>query len=286
MSNSRRSILFWLFMSLVGIVIAAYVLFPIFWLVLASFKSSAELTRLPITFWPQEPTLAAYTDLFSSGTQSSQLLDWKRLIANSFLVTVSSTAIVLFFGTMAGYAFSRMTFPGRDLILGGLLISRMFQGAALLLPTYRLMNAIGLQDSLLGLTLLYSAFGLPFATWIIASGLREIPFELEESAMMDGASRLQSMVKIVLPLSTPALITAAMWHFVGAWSEFAFASILIESADKKTVTVGLASFVDYFTLDFNRVGAAATLVALPIMLIFIFGQRYFTRGLLQGAVKG
>lgn len=155
-----------------------------------------------------------------------------------------------------------------------------------MLPTYRLMNSLGLQDSLLGLILLYSAFGLPFATWIIASSLREIPVELEESAMMDGASRLQAMVMVVLPLATPALITAAMWHFVGAWSEFAFASILLESSANKTVTIGLASFVELFTLEFQKVGAAATLVAMPIMVVFFFGQRYFTRGLLAGAVKG
>lgn len=148
------------------------------------------------------------------------------------------------------------------------------------------MNSVGLNDSLFGLICLYSAFGLPFATWIIASGLREIPMELEEAAMMDGASRLQSMVIVVLPLAVPALLTAAMWHFVGAWSEFAFASILLETNENKTVTIGLANFVEYFSLQFNLVGAAASVVALPILLIFFFGQRYFTRGLLQGAVKG
>lgn len=273
-------------MTLIGLVIAIYVLFPIFWLVLASFKPDAEMSQLPISFWPVNPTLEAYTDLFTSGTQSSQLLNWPTLITNSFIIAVSSTILVVVLATFAGYAFSRLKFPGRDLILGGLLISRMFQGAALLLPTYRLMNTLGLQDSLIGLILLYSAFGLPFATWIIASSLREIPVELEESAMIDGASRLQSMFRIVLPLATPALITAAMWHFVGAWSEFAFASILLESTANKTVTIGLASFVELFSLEFNSVGAAASLVALPIMIIFFFGQRYFTKGLLQGAVKG
>lgn len=285
MNESPRT-LYWVFLSLIGLVIAIYILFPVFWLFLASFKTQAELAALPISFWPQTPTLDAYTALFSPTHQKGQLLDWPQVIRNSFFVAITSTILVVFFGTLAGYAFARLRFPGRDLILGGLLISRMFQGAALLLPTYRLMNMIGLQDSLVGLVLLYSAFGLPFATWIIASSLREIPRELEESAMMDGASRLQSMVLVVLPLATPALITAAMWHFVGAWSEFAFASILLESNDNKTVTIGLASFVELFTLEFQFVGAAATIVALPIMLVFFFGQRYFTRGLLAGAVKG
>ncbi|MEY1554385.1 carbohydrate ABC transporter permease [Yoonia sp. R2331] len=277
---------YWIGLSLVGLVIAVYVLFPVFWLFLASFKSEAELVQLPVAFWPEAPTLEAYAALFSDTHQKGQLLDWPRLISNSFFVAITSTVLVVFFGTLAGYAFARLNFPGRDLILGGLLISRMFQGAALLLPTYRLMNSLNLQDSLIGLVLLYSAFGLPFATWIIASSLREIPRELEESAMMDGATRLQSMVMVVLPLATPALITAAMWHFVGAWSEFAFASILMESNENKTVTIGLASFVELFTLEFQFVGAAATIVALPIMLVFFFGQRYFTRGLLAGAVKG
>jgi multiple sugar transport system permease protein len=281
-----NSVLYWTMMSVIGTLIAIYVLFPIFWLMLAGFKSSAELARLPISFWPSEPTLQAYVDLFSPGSHAAQLMNWPRLISNSFIISVSSTVIVVFFGALAGYAFSRLSFPGRDLILGGLLISRMFQGAALLLPTFRLMHAMGLQDSLVGLTLLYSAFGLPFATWIIASGMREIPVELEEAAMIDGASRLQSMVIVVVPLATPALITAAMWHFVGAWSEFAFASVLIESTQNRTVTLGLAAFVDFFTLEFNRVGAAATIIALPVLVVFFFGQRYFTRGLLQGAVKG
>lgn len=285
MNKTSRPI-YWTIISFIGFIISIYVLFPIFWLFLASFKTADQLAQLPINFWPEEPTLQAYRDLFDTGSQSSQLLNWPTLISNSFIIAISSTVLVVILGTLAGYAFARLKFPGRDLILGGLLVSRMFQGAALLLPTYRLMNALNLQDSLLGLILLYSAFGLPFATWIIASSLREIPVELEESAMMDGANRLQSMLIIVLPLATPALITAAMWHFVGAWSEFAFASILLESSDNKTVTIGLASFVELFTLEFQRVGAAATLVAMPIMLVFFFGQRYFTRGLLAGAVKG
>lgn len=284
--NQTARPLYWTFVSLCGFVIALYVLFPIFWLFLASFKTRDQLAQWPIAFWPTEPTLEAYRQLFDAGSQSSQLLNWPTLISNSFIIAVTSTVIVVVLGTLAGYAFARLKFPGRDLILGGLLVSRMFQGAALLLPTFRLMNTLGLQDSLIGLILLYSAFGLPFATWIIASSLREIPFELEESAMMDGANRLQSMIMVVLPLAIPALITAAMWHFVGAWSEFAFASILMESSENKTVTIGLASFVELFTLEFQLVGAAATLVAMPIMLVFFFGQRYFTRGLLAGAVKG
>ncbi len=284
--NERARPLYWAMLGLFSLIIAVYILFPVFWLVLASFKTPAEIARLPISFWPESPTLDAYRSLFASGSHQGQLLNWSVLIRNSAAIAVASTIIVVFFGALAGYAFARLSFPGRDLILGGLLVSRMFQGAALLLPTQRLMTAIGLGDSVIGLIVLYSAFGLPFATWIIASSLRDIPRELEESAMMDGASRLQSMVLVVLPLATPALITAAMWHFVGAWSEFAFASILLESDENKTVTIGLASFVELFTLDFQFVGAAATIIAFPIMLVFFFGQRYFTRGLLQGAVKG
>lgn len=280
--SALSTVLFWL----TGIVIAIYITFPIVWLILVSFKPSAEVTQLPITIFPHTFTLDAYADLFRSGSQSTQLLDWRKLVANSLYISIISTVIVVILATIAGYAFARIRFPGRDLILGGLLISRMFQGAALLLPTYRLMVWLGLHDSPWALIIIYSAFGLPFATWIIASGLREVPMELEEAAIIDGANRFQTMTRIVLPLAMPAIVTAAMWHFIGSWAEFAFASILLETPEKKTVTLGLVNFVDYFTLEFNRVGAAAGLIALPILLLFFLGQRYFQRGLLQGAVKG
>ncbi|NJN05119.1 MAG: carbohydrate ABC transporter permease [Rhodobacteraceae bacterium] len=135
MTDHSHKIGFRIGMAAAGLLIGFYVLFPIFWLFLASFKGAAELNSLPVSFWPQEPTLDAYRDLFASGTQSAQLLDWRRLIVNSFFVAITSTIIVLVLGTFAGFAFARMNFPGRDVILGSLLISRMFQGAALLLPT-------------------------------------------------------------------------------------------------------------------------------------------------------
>lgn len=267
-------------------VIAMYALIPLFWLLLASFRTNEAVMALPIEYWPRQPTLAAYLDLFAEGSQARQLLDWPSLFVNSVLIAGSSTIIVVLLATIAGYAFARLRFPGQDLILAGLLISRMFQGASLLLPTVRLVTAIGLYDSPWALVVIYSAFGVPFATWIVASGMREIPGELDEAAMMDGCSRLGVLRRVVVPLAQPAIVTAAMWHFVGAWSEFAFASVLIESTENKTVTLGLVAFLDYFTLEFNRVGAASALVALPVLAIFLVGQRYFTRGLLAGAVKG
>ena len=122
--------LYWALMGLVGLVLAAYVLFPILWLTVASFKTTEELAQLPISIWPRDATIEAYTALFDATSQSSQLLNWPTLISNSFFVAVSSTILVVVFATLAGYAFARISFPGRDLILGGLLVSRMFQGAA------------------------------------------------------------------------------------------------------------------------------------------------------------
>jgi multiple sugar transport system permease protein len=272
--------------GVLALAIALYALIPLAWLFLASFKTNEAVMALPIEYWPREPTLSAYAELFAEGSQARQLLDWPGLFANSLLIAGASTLLVVVIATIAGYAFARLRFPGQDLILAFLLVSRMFQGASLLLPTFRLVTALGLYDTPWGLVVIYSAFGVPFATWIIASGMREIPAELDEAAMMDGCSRLGVLRRVILPLSQPALVTAAMWHFVGAWSEFAFASVLIESVENKTVTLGLVAFLDYFTLEFNRVGAASALVALPILGIFLLGQRYFVRGLLAGAVKG
>jgi multiple sugar transport system permease protein len=269
-----------------ALVVAFYALAPLLWLLLASFRTNEAVMALPIEYWPRDPTIAAYLDLFAEGSHARQLLDWPILFANSTLIAVASTAVVVALATIAGYAFARLRFPAQDLILAGLLISRMFQGASLLLPTFRLVSAMGLYDSPWALVVIYSAFGVPFATWIVASGMREIPVELDEAAMMDGCSRLGVLRRVVLPLAQPAIVTAAMWHFVGAWSEFAFASVLLESLESKTVPLGLVAFVDYFTLEFNRVGAAAALMALPVLALFLAGQRFFARGLLAGAVKG
>lgn len=270
----------------IGGTLALYVLFPVVWLFLASLKDDEALWALPVQYWPSRPVLTAYADLFTEQSQARQLLDWPILFRNSMFIALTSVLIVVFFAGSAGYSFSRLRFPGQNVLLSGLLISRMFQGASLLLPTYRLMNALGLRDSLWGLVILYSAFGIPFATWICASVMREIPYDLEEAAMMDGCSRLGAMWRVVLPLARPGLITAALWHFVGAWSEFAFASVLIENPSRGTVTIGLVAFTDYFTIAFNRIGAAATLIAVPILTLFTVGQKYLTRGLLAGAVKG
>ena len=259
-------------MTLIGLVIAIYVLFPIFWLVLASFKPDAEMSQLPISFWPVNPTLEAYTDLFTTGTQSSQLLNWPTLITNSFIIAVSSTILVVVLATFAGYAFSRLKFPGRDLILGGLLISRMFQGAALLLPTYRLMNTLGLQDSLIGLILLYSAFGLPFATWIIASSLREIPVELEESAMIDGASRFERLRYVIIPHLMPLIVFVTLIHLMDSYR--VFEEVVAFNAQSQRISLQWLTYDflqpdDSGTRAIGRASASSMLTLIGIVIILI-----------------
>ena len=272
--------------NILGIVLFIYILFPVLWLIFSSFKPSELLYATPVSYF-FEPTVSGYFDLFDDGSHISQVTaPWRVLIGNSLIISLSTAVIVVFFASFAGYAFARIDFPGRDYILGGLLISRMFQGAALLIPTYQLIAFLDLYDSIIALILLYSAFGIPFATWICASGLKEIPKELEESAYVDGASKIKTIIFVIFPLAIPTFVTAGLWIFVGAWSEFAFASVLIDSSENKTATIGLVNLNDQFSASFDKVGAAAVLISLPILVLFTLGQKYFQKGLLEGSVKG
>ena len=272
--------------NLLGIILFIYILLPVMWLIFSSFKSPELLYTTPVSYL-FEPSFDGYFELFDDGSHVSQVTaPWRILIGNSLIISLSTAIIVVFFASFAGYAFARIDFPGRDYILGGLLVSRMFQGAALLIPTYQLIAYLDLYDTKLALILLYSAFGIPFATWICASGLKEIPKELEESAYVDGASKIKTIIFIIFPLAIPTFITAGLWVFVGAWSEFAFASVLIDSSSNKTATLGLVNLNDQFSASFDRVGAAAVLISIPILVLFSFGQKYFQKGLLAGSIKG
>tara|TARA_B110000263_G_scaffold242853_1_gene248859 strand:- start:611 stop:1462 length:852 start_codon:yes stop_codon:yes gene_type:complete len=275
-----------IFNNFIGFVLFVYILLPVLWLIFSSFKPAELLYSTPVSYFFQ-PTFIGYFDLFDDGSDISQVAaPWRVLIGNSLIISLSTAIIVVFFSSFAGYAFARIKFPGRDYILGGLLVSRMFQGAALLIPTYQLIAYLDLYDSIIALILLYSAFGIPFATWICASGLKEIPKELEESAYVDGASRFKTIIFVIFPLAIPTFITAGLWVFVGAWSEFAFASVLIDSSANRTATIGLVYLNDQFNASFDKIGAAAVLIGIPILVLFSFGQKYFQKGLLAGSVKG
>jgi multiple sugar transport system permease protein len=271
---------------LIGVLILGYCLFPVLWLILCSFKPREELYRLPITYLPQHATLQAYRDIFTPGTQSAEVLPWQNYLVNSLFVAGVSVVLVVGLGALAGYGFSRFRFTGSGVMLTLLMMSRMLPGPALMLPIYMMISRLGLIDTRVGLILVHTVFGLPLGTLLCASFIRAVPVELEEAAIVDGCSRLQVFFKIVVPLAWIGIASVGIFHFVGSWSEFAFASVLLESQKLRTAPIGLAEFVFQFgSAQFNKIGAASVTMALPITVLFMLVQKHFVRGLVAGGVK-
>lgn len=270
----------------IGLLIISYCLFPVIWLIMCSFKPKDELYDLPINYLPKKPTLEAYTVIFTTGTQAAEVLPWQNYLLNSVIVAGTSTIFVLGLGTLAGYGFSRFTFKGSRVMLTTLVLTRMLPGPALMLPIYMTISRIGLLDTRIGLILVHTVFGLPIATLLCASFIEGVPVELEEAGIVDGCSRLQVFLKIVIPLAWIGIASVGIYHFVGSWSEFTFAAVLLESQKIRTAPVGLAEFVFQFGLaQYHRIGAAAVTMALPITILFLLVQKHFVRGLVAGGVK-
>ncbi|KPJ83372.1 MAG: hypothetical protein AMS17_17660 [Spirochaetes bacterium DG_61] len=265
-------------LNLIGIIILIFILFPVIWVAITSLKSHDELFAIPIKYFPKKPTLISYKEIFFPGYWSGQALLWHQYLLNSLFVAGISTFFVLFFGSMAGYAFSRFQFRGSKVLLAILVLTRMLPGPALMVPIYVMISKYGIRDTLWGLILVHSAFGLPLTTWLCAGFFRSVPKDLEEAAIVDGCTRIKALLRVVIPIAFIGIISVGAYHFVGSWSEFAFAS--------RTAPVGLGDFIFLFGASyFNRVGAAAVTMAIPITAIFLFAQRHFVRGFLAGAVK-
>ncbi len=279
-----RKVIVSLFANLVGVLIFVFVFFPIIWLIDTSFKNNSDAWAVPVEYLPLHPTLANYTALIS-GQASGDLSQWPHYFVNSLMTAGVASVLVMVLSTIAGYAFARFRFRGATALLMFLLVSQMLPGPSIFVSIYLLIARLNLLDNLLGLIVVYTAFGLPFATWLATSFLASIPVEIEEAAQIDGGSLFQVFTQIVVPLAKIGLITIMILTFVGAWADYAFASVLIETQSRWTATVAMAKFINEITISFNSIGAAAALLCLPVLVLFLFAQRSFVRGLTAGALK-
>jgi multiple sugar transport system permease protein len=202
------------------------------------------------------------------------------------IVSGSTAVMVTVIAALSGYAMSRFTFHGKMWLVGLMLITQMFPLVMLVAPIFKLFSPLGLTNSLTGLVIVYTAFNVPFATFLMQSFFDGIPKDLEEAAMIDGASRFRAFRQIILPLTLPGVAATLGFVFTAAWSELLFALMLVSKADASTFPVGLLSFLSKFSVDFGQMMAAGVLALIPACLFFLLIQRYLVQGLTAGAVKG
>ena len=277
--RSPRSYLAWT--VAIGVILF-YALIPVAWLLSLSFKTPATVSDK--SFLPQEVTTENYTTLFTGGLDSPLL----RPLINSILIALIATLIAVTLASFTAYAIARLSFPGKTAILAGALAIAMFPQISVVGPLFDMWRALGLYDTYLGLIIPYLTFALPLAIYTLVAFFREIPWELEQAAQVDGATPWQAFRKVILPLATPGVFTAAILVFIFAWNDFLFAITLTSSDDARTVPAALAFFTgeSQFTAPTGNIAAAAILVTIPIIIFVLIFQRRIVAGLTAGAVKG
>jgi multiple sugar transport system permease protein len=263
------------------LVVLVYALVPVAWLVSLSLKAP-DAIGTDTAFFPSDPTFKNYQDLFSAG---SPFLDALR---NSFGIAAIATLISIALAAMAAYALTRLTFPGKTLILSGALALAIFPPISIVGSLFELWRNVGLFDTWPGLIIPYITFSLPLAIYTLSAFYREIPWELEQAAQVDGATTTQAFTKVILPLAAPGTFTAAILVFIFAWNDFLFANTLTSTTAARTVPATLAFFTgaSQFQQPIGVISAAAVLVTVPIVIMVLIFQRRIVAGLTAGAVKG
>ncbi|MGH2942076.1 MAG: carbohydrate ABC transporter permease [Solirubrobacteraceae bacterium] len=277
--RSRQAHLGW---SAALLAVLVYALVPVLWLMSLSLKTPATVSDKK--FIPQDVTLDNYTTLFQGGLDSPLL----RPLINSVSIALIATAIAVTLASFTAYAIARLDFPGKALILAGALAIAMFPPISVVGPLFDMWRTLGLYDTYPGLIIPYLTFALPLAIYTLVAFFREIPWELEQAAQVDGATPWQAFSKVILPLATPGVFTAAILVFIFAWNDFVFAITLTSSDASRTVPAALAFFQgeSQFTAPTGNIAAAAVLVTIPIIIFVLIFQRRIVAGLTAGAVKG
>ena len=265
------------------ILILLFALIPVVWIVSLSFKTPATIADK--SFFPNEWTLDNYETLFEGGLSESPFL---APLINSIVIAIIATTIAIVLAAFCAYAIARLEFPGKTLILAGALAIAMFPAISTVGPLFDMWRTLGLYDTYPGLIIPYLTFALPLAIYVLVAFFREIPWDLEQAAQVDGATPLQAFRRVIIPLAAPGVFTAAILVFIFCWNDFLFAISLTSSDASRTVPAALAFFTgeSQFTEPTGNIAAAAVIVTVPIVVFVLFFQRRIVAGLTAGAVKG
>lgn len=257
-----------------------WTLFPLYWILVTSFKENWEVLIWPPSPLPLSPTLDNYVKLM--------VVDrFYTYVFNSLVVSVGATVLSLILGSLASYGLVRVGLPRRlsNLFLVWVLVIRMIPPITIVIPLFTMLRSVGLLDTRLGLVIAYQVYTLPYVTWLLYGFLSTIPRDLDEAALVDGASRLQSLIYVLLPAMAPGLVAVSMLSVIMAWNEFLYALILVNSPDKYTVTVIVANYIQEFTIDWGRLSASGMVSMLPVLALTFYVQKYVIRGIAFGGVR-
>lgn len=280
MKKFSQNFLFYLLLF----IILAGTLFPIYWMIINSFKDNTEILTGKSLFWPTRFRIENYRDMWRN-------INFGLYLRNSFIVCGATMVIAMSLATLGAYSLSRFKFPGKRIINDSILATQMIPGIMFLIPIYLMfvrfhsLTKIQLIGTFPGLIFVYSTFFVPFSVWILQGFFAAIPYEIEEAALIDGCSRLQIFLKIVLPLAAPGITATGIYIFLTAWDELMFAWVLTQ-ADTITIPVGIRLFVGNYQNRYDLMMAASTVATLPVIILFFAMQKHIIRGLTAGAVKG
>lgn len=255
-----------------------FLLFPFYWTLVTSLKPAEELHSLKVIYWPQHPTLAAYSHLFNQ-------FNFLHPMKNSLIVAVITTLVSLTVSTLAAYAFSRFRFAGRKPLMVLFLTNNMFPTVLLLIPLFTIMRKLGLLYKPASLVLSYTTFTIPFSVWLLSGYLNDLPLSMEEAAMIDGADRATAFVRIVLPVLLPCLLATGVYIFMQSWNEYTFA-VLFTNENSRTIPVALKMLVGQLGVQWDLITAGGIITVIPVCVMFFFAQKRLVAGLTAGAVKG
>jgi ABC-type glycerol-3-phosphate transport system permease component len=259
--------------------LSGFALFPLIWMTLSSLKSFEEIYRFPPVYWPEDLSLGFYEKVLTT-------TPFLSFFGNSLIVAVLSTLVSVSFAAMAAWSLARARFPGRTLLMRGVLLAYLFPQILIVIPLFTIIARLGLANTYTGLILAYVTFTFPFSTWMLTAYFEKIPSEIEEAGRIDGAGNWAVFLRLVLPLAAPGIVTVAIFSFINAWNEFLYGLVILGGGEKRTLPVGIYNFVGGEFAQWGEMMAATTMTMLPTLVLFLLIQGRLAGGLTAGAVRG
>lgn len=275
-----------LFLYLIVLLIVVWTIAPFLWLIISSFSYQIDLVSIPLQWIPKRITLENYQQLFLyKGNFNVNAALFTSSITNSMVIAFTTTLLAIVLGVLAAYALARVKFPGSNYYMIFMMGAQMIPPIAIVIPLYVILRKLGLYDTRWGIILVYQSFVLPLVIWLMQSYFATIPSEIEDAARIDGCNRIQALVRIILPLSGPGLVSVIVFAFIASWNEYLYAFIY-SSVDAKTLPVLIGEFSSKLGLEYLKIAAAGVLASLPPIILALIFQKYLIKGLTAGAVKG